>query len=361
MLAWNNNSYIGAIEEGFTSELSISASQQFYPVSEIKYALVSGSLPEGLRLRHDGTLTGKIAYNNTSSYSFTAQAKDNVNSESITGTFTINVTASEKSYTEAYFQPFFNLQKREQYRNFILDESIFKPSLMYRYHDSNFGVQTKMKMVLNFGLEQINLEEYVVALRENFYRKRLFLGKPKIAIARDSAGNVLYEVIYVDVIDELVNDQGVSVSPVVYSIEDEIYYPGSIDNMRRQLRLLVLENRQYISINDRLQPKFMTQRSENTYMRVVPLCYTLPGKGSVVLNKIIASKFKFNQLDFEIDRLIIGNSLDNNSAKYLIFDRNAVGDLINTDTELYGPEGWVRLDDESDNPLTRRIRNDTNN
>lgn len=361
MLEWKNDSFIGEIEEGFVSEFAIIALQQSYSRAEIKYTLSSGILPAGMRLRHDGILTGRIQYGSAGEYSFTVTAKDIANNESISGVFTIDVTASEKLYTEVYFRPFFNLQKRQEFSDFILNESIFKPSLMYRYHDPNFGIQTKMKMVLNFGLEQINLEEYVVALRENFYRKRLFLGKPKIAIAKDPAGNILYEVVYVDVIDELVNNQGVSVSPVIYSIEEEIYYPGSIDNMRRQLKLLVLENRQYISIDDRLQPKFMTQRSENMYMRIVPLCYALPGKGSVILNKIVASKFKFNQLDFEIDRLIVENSLDNNSAKYLIFDRDAVGDLIKVDTELYGMEGWVRLDDESDNPINRRIRNDTNN
>lgn len=361
MLVWNNNSDLGQIGEGFVSELAISAVQQSYPTSEIKYSIVSGSLPNGINLKHDGTITGKIPYNSAGQYSFIVLARDNINSESSTSTFTFNVLASEKSYTEVYFRPFFNLEKRELFRNFILNDSIFNQSLMYRYYDSNFGVQTKMKMVLDFGIEQLNLEEYVVALRENFYRKRLFLGKPKVAIARDTAGEIIYEVVYVDVIDELVNNQGVSVSPVVYSIEEEIYYPGSIDNMRRQLKLLVLQNRQYISIDERLQPKFMTQQLESTYTRVVPLCYALPGKGSVILNKILASNFKFNQLDFEIDRLVVGNSLDNNSAKYLIFDRNAVGDLIKVDTELYGQEGWVRLDDESDNPLNRRIRNDTNN
>jgi hypothetical protein len=353
MLEWKNDSFIGEIEEGFVSEFALIALQQSYARAEIKYTLSSGTLPAGIRLRHDGTFIGRVSYGSAGEYSFTVTAKDIANNESISGLFTIDVLTSEKLYTEVYFQPFFNLQKREEFRNFILNENIFKPSLMYRYHDPNFGIQTKMKMVLQFGLEQVNLEEYVVALRENFYRKRLFLGKPKIAIARDSTGNVLYELVYLDVIDELVNNQGISVSPVIYSIEEEIYYPGSIDNMKRQLRLLVLENRQYISINDNLRPKFMIQNLENTYMRVVPLCYALPGKGSVILNKITASKFKFNQLDFEIDRLVVENSLDNNSAKYLIFDRDAVGDLIKADTELHGPEGWITLEDESGNPLNR--------
>ena len=353
MLVWTNDSNIGEIEEGFISELTLIALQQFYPVSEIKYSLISGTLPAGLRIRHDGTITGKVAYDSAGEYTFTVLAKDNVNNESISQTFTLDVTASAKSYTEVYVRPFFNLQKRQQYSDFILNESIFKPSLMYRYYDPNFGVQTKIKMVLEFGLEQINLEEYVVALRENFYRKRLLLGTPKIAIARDPAGNVLYELIYLDIIDELVNNQGISVSPVVYSAQSEIYYPASVDNMKRQLRLLVLTNRQYISVKDSLQPKFITQQVENTYTRIVPLCYALPGKGSVILNKITASKFKFNQLDFEIDRLIIENSLDNSTAKYLIFDRDTIGDQIVADSELYGPEGWVRLDDESGNPLNR--------
>lgn len=358
MLVWTNNSnagvaYLGEIEEGFVSELTLVALQQFYPVSEIKYSLIGGTLPAGLRVRHDGTITGTVSYNSDGAYTFSVLAKDNINNESISQTFTLIVTASAKSYTKVYFQPFFNLQKRQQYSDFILNENIFKPSLMYRYYDSNFGVQTKMKMILEFGLEQINLEEYVVALRENFYRKRLLLGAPKIAIARDTAGNVLYELIYVDIVDELVNNQGISVSPVVYSAQDEIYYPASVDNMKKQLRLLVLTNRQYIAVNEGLQPKFITQQVENIYTRIVPLCYALPGKGSVILNKITASKFKFNQLDFEIDRLIIENSLDNSTAKYLIFDRDAMGDQIVDDSRLYGPEGWVRLDDESENPLNR--------
>jgi hypothetical protein len=88
-------------------------------------------------------------------------------------------------------------------------------------------------------------------------------------------------------------------------------------------------------------------------MRVVPLCYTLPNKSRIILNRIKSNNFKFNTVDFEVDRIIVENSLDNSGAKYLIFNRNAVGDLMDIDGYLFGPEGWVRLDDENNQPLQR--------
>jgi hypothetical protein len=250
------------------------------------------------------------------------------------------------------------LAKREEFRQFILNENIFDPKLIYRYWDQNFGVQSQLKMVVEFGLEQLDLREYAYSLRENFYKKRLFLGRPKLAIAKDNNNNTVYEVIYIDVVDELVNNAGISANQVVYSITEEIYYPGSIDNMKGQLRTIVLEDMSYIKITDDLQPRFMLTQTEGnfrttTYLKVVPLCYTRPGKGVTVLNKIKTSGFKFNNLDFEIDRLIIESCKDSATDKYLIFERQALGDLIPSDKLIYGYERWVRVDTETDQPLER--------
>jgi hypothetical protein len=266
-------------------------------------------------------------------------------------------TTTDK-FTDAYFKPHFTLTKRSQYRDFINNEKIFDPKLIYRPYDQHFGVQTNIKMVLDFGIEQLNLEEYVYALRENFYRKRLWLGKVKTATAKDSQGNAVYDVIYVDVVDDMVNSQGISADPVFYTPwNDEIYYPGSVDNMRRQLHTITLRDYTYIGVKNGLQPRFMLSQppseKTSTYMRVVPLCYTLPGKSSIIVNKIAASGFKFNRLDFEIDRLIVSNTLDNNTAKYLIFSRQAAGDLLDIDAYIFGPEGWQRWDTETDEPLKR--------
>jgi hypothetical protein len=213
-------------------------------------------------------------------------------------------------------------------------------------------------MVLDFGIQELNKEEYFYPLLENFYRKRLRLGELKTAIAKDSNGTHIYDVIYVEVVDELVNSAGDSAAKQ-YHLErnDEIYYPGSIDNMRTSLQGITLNDWTYVSVDERLQPKFMlTQNNDyrvKTYVKAVPICFTLPNKSSIILKRIKASGFKFNTVDFEIDRLFVRNTLDSSTDKYLVFNRQALGDLTDTDIQILGPEGWVRLDDENDQPLER--------
>lgn len=353
MLSWTSSANLGSIETGFISELAVVA-EQSTSTSEIKYLLNSGNLPSGLSLKNDGTIAGKVTYSSTGTFTFAVTAIDTANNEQNTSTFTINVTGSTtKKFTDVYFRPYLKLNKRSQYREFISNERIFDPKLLYRPQDPNFGVQPQIKMTLDFGLEQLNLDEYVYALRENFYRKRLRLGSLKTAKAKDANNNHIYDIIYVDVIDELTN-----ADPVVYTTwNDEIYYPGSIENMRRQLHGITLQDYTWISVREDLQPRFMLSQlptdASTTYLKVVPICYTLPSKSYLIANKIKESGFKFNTVDFEIDRLIISNTLDNNTAKYLIFDRQAVGDLLDLDSYLFGPEGWIRLDREDDEPLQR--------
>ena len=359
MLQWVSSSTLGTIETGFISEIAVSAVQTLEN-SKISYKLVSGNLPSGLKLRHDGTIEGSVNYNSTGTFTFTVSAFDEINVEQISRAFTLQSTQqSNTQYTSVYFKPLMHIEKRGQYREFINNSKIFIPSLVYRFYDQNFGIQRNLKLILDFGLERVNLIEYFYPLYENFYKKRIRLGSIKTAIAKNSNGDHIYDIVYASVIDELVNNQGISVEPVIYSDNnDEIYYPGSIDNMKLRLREITLQNFSTIKVNDNLQPKFMMTAQENdfrlkTYVAAVPICYTLPGKSKIIVNNIKNSGFKFNLLDFEIDRLYVSKSLDNSADKYLLFSRKTFGDLTDTDQYLLGPEGWVRLDTEDDNPLLR--------
>lgn len=359
MLNWVTTATLSSIETGFVSELSVSAESNL-AVSEIKYHVSAGDLPPGLTLQRDGTIFGRVEYDSEGIYSFIVTANDIANSENSTQTFNLTVISQDtKKYTQAYFKPLLSIAKREEYRNFIYNKNTFPESLIYRYNDPNFGIQYNLKMILDFGLEQINLDEYTYALAENFYRKRIRLGSVKSAIAKNSNNEHIYDVIYADVIDELVNSNGISIEPVIhFEATDELFYPASIDNMRNQLQTITLQDRTRISVREDLQPQFMLTQQYNdyrskTYMRVVPICYTLPGKSSIILNKIKNTGFKFNRIDFEIDRIYLANSLDNSADKYIIFNRQSAGSLLDTDSQLFGPEGWVRLDDENDQPLNR--------
>ena len=339
---WVTPHNLGDYETGKVSQLYVAAEHVNSEYS-IKYRLISGTIPPGLTLERDGTLSGAINHDAYSTYQFTVEASDVYGLSAITRTFTLRATQPDsKSYTKIYARPFMSESRRGLYQEFITNEFTFDPTLMYRYFDPNFGVQNNIKMMLEFAIEKQPVSIYAGALRENFYRKKLYFGDIKVAIARDDAGNDLYEIVYVDIIDDQVNSEGKSASMILES-KGRLFYPASVENMKRQLETLVLPDYSYIGVRKDFLPLFMQTIQPNSYrlpgyMKVVPLCYALPGNGAKIVSRIKLSGFDFKQLDFEIDRLIVENSLDTGSAKYLIFSRQSIGDTIPEDESLYGPD-----------------------
>jgi len=50
----------------------------------------------------------------------------------------------------------------------------------------------------------------------------------------------------------------------------------------------------------------------------------LPGKSKSIINKINSSDFDFKKIHFDIDRLVVQSTLDNSTAKYLLFPKREV-------------------------------------
>ena len=252
-------------------------------------------------------------------------------------TITINITPSIP-YAGIYVRPFLSIPKRKSYSTFINDSAIFTPELLYRNDDPNFGVQTNIKMILEFGIQSLDLKDYIPSLWENFNRRRLTFGAVKTAKAQDQLGNYLYDVIYVDVVDNIAG-----VKPTLYR-NDTIYYPASVENMRMQLNSIILPDYTYISVDQYHLPKFMQTPQTGSYLptnyiTVVPLCYVKPGQSASIVSQIRLSKFDFKLLDFEIDRLVVQNSLDNTTDKYIIFPRNTITSRIDQDRYIYYDNG----------------------
>jgi len=354
-IEWVTDSNLGSIDTGITSELVVKAKQVSSDYN-IKYQLIDGSLPSGLTLLQDGSIAGKIDYGSTGTSSFTVLASDVYGLSAISRTFNLtSVEFTSTQYTRIYARPFMNQNKRTAFSNFINDESIFESKYLYRYYDINFGVQYDIKLILEFGIQKINLSDYIPALYQNFYRQRICFGDLKIAIANDSNGRPLYEIVYLDAIDSGSNGS-LDIIPT-FTQNNKLYYPTSINNMRQRLESLVIDNMAYIDVNEYNMPRFMrTPQIGNYappgYMKVIPICYALPGEGIRILRKIQKSKFDFKLLDFEIDRIIVQNSLDNSTDKYLLFARQSVSDVIPEDNLLFGPDGqeWIFNDN---NPVTR--------
>jgi hypothetical protein len=66
----------------------------------------------------------------------------------------------------------------------------------------------------------------------------------------------------------------------------------------------------------------------------------LPGEGATVVRKIKLSGFDFRVLDFEVDRLVIDNTLDYSGDKYLKFPVTNIDSQRPLDV-IAGPDGII--------------------
>jgi len=257
-----------------------------------------------------------------------------------------------KQYTEIYYRPFLSHKSRKAYQEFTYNTDIFNPGLLYNYINPQFGVQHEIRMVLEFGIEKLNLADYIPALAQNFYKKRIYFGDIKTAIAKDTTGTAVYDVVYADAVDDM---NGINNG---IDINGKIYYPASIENQRSRLEALKIADGSTIGIDEYRLPLYMRTAQPGTYlpplyMRVIPICYALPGMGPKIIRRIKYSGFDFKLLDFEVDRIVVQNSKDNTSAKYLMFPRLNITDSREVDNNtLYGGNTmWGSWDN---NPLEKR-------
>lgn len=323
---WESTGTIGTIVPGEISELYVKGRFSTSTVYT-NYSLINGSLPSGLVLHRDGTIGGRVNVDTevttaTSTSSFTVAINDTNNNNLLNGEFSITVNQTDNTlYTEIYCRPFLKQSKRNEFLEFIRNEQIFIPNLIYRPFDSNFGKHEEIKLVIDFGVKREALIDYVLySMLNNFYRRKVSLGGLRTAVAKNNDGTVKHEIIYIDIIDKHVNSDKISL-PTEITFNGTTYYPPSIPNMRARFA----ENTSLTTVRN---PSFTntTQEGESVksgYMPFVPLCFTLPGKSATIIRKINESGFKFNTFDFEIDRLIVENSLREVGAKYLLLNRSS--------------------------------------
>ena len=332
-VTWTTPSNLGSIDNGSTSILYVEAiTTANLP---LQYRIVSGSdsrLPQGLQLLPSGHIVGRVSFNTfalddgTTTFdkdttTFDLTCTFTVNAYSINGyvsvdkTFTINVIRKyNKPYENLYIQCMPPVNDRNLIRNLVQNTIIFPPSLIYRNDDPNFGVANQVIYYHAYGLDAVNIDEYVSALQLNHYWKNLTLGEIKTAQAVDPiTGNVIYEVVYSEIIDTLVNNQGVSVGKEVvlpYAIENQsvdVVYPNSLENMRNQVIDVVGQE-------SNILPLWMQSvQSDGNVLGFTPawvIAYTLPGEsGQIQYNIQTQYGVQLNQVDFEADRYELDRAL----------------------------------------------------
>ncbi len=379
-LSWITDSDLGSIKPNQPSLLQVEAETLLYG-GRVGYEFVSGSLPPGLEFLPTGIIQGKVKqfadadgpgiirfYERDSStedssgsrnfdvlfdggdttfdknFNFTIKAKDSANLAELLRSFKLTVDASgNKSFANLYIKAFQPKQKRLSWYDFITDATIFKPELLYRYGDTNFGVQTDLRMLVYAGIESVEAVKYVQAMSRNHYNKRMLFGNVKTAKAKNpDTQETIYEIVYIEMIDEyekngksisqtvnlpdyinsrvLVSYDAIKVDsdiPFVSDRDHQRVFPNSIKNMRKRIKNVGDRDRELLPLWMR---SIQDQASYETgYIPVMPLCFTKPGSGDEIVARIKASGFDFKNIDFVADRYIIDILDGEIEDKYLAF------------------------------------------
>ena len=315
-------------------------------------------------------------------YVFTVTAEDAFTQLSADRTFTIRVIpVNIKPYENLYLKALLDQEQRDLYRDLILDQRIFPRNIIYRNEDPNFGVQQSLKTLFLAGLEPSTLADYANAADNNHFLKRITFGEIKTAVAVDSSfdvqelatGNIIgtfrddvgfvptdfsqgyvpqatipdrtvlvgehtkYEVVYIEIIDENSNRLGQGPADTIdltnqlanpyYDFQGNAYtvaYPNAFDNMRAAV------TSQIDYANKGALPDWMISRQPDGrvlgFTRAVVLAYTSPGESNLIAYRLKQSGFKFNRLDFSVDRYQLDNKYTEN------YDIAAGGYLTSTET-----------------------------
>ena len=351
---WLVPDFLGTITNGSTSTFYVEAQNK--SGLSLTYQLLSGSnsqLPQGLQLRPSGHIVGRTSFitfaldNGATVFDRKASPYNNPNSVSTTGvgtettfdltkTFTVQATsvnglvsdthtfsiriirAFDEPYNNLYIQAMPPRDDRALLNSLLQNSNIFPPALIYRNDDPDFGVAQRVIYNHAYGLTASILDDYVAAMNLNHYWKNLTLGQIKTAQALDDDGRVIYEVVYSEVIDNLVNNNDESVGKIVdlpYTIDVngtavQQVYPNSLVNMRTQMI-------DQIGQVGNVLPRWMLSKQLDGrvlgYTKAWVIAYTIPGQsGQIAYN--ITSQFgdQLNLVDFKADRYELDNLLTYN-------------------------------------------------
>ena len=360
-IAFTTPSTIGTLKADVPSLLSIEAVAEATD-RVFSYTKTSGSLPPGISLSNEGNLIGTIDpsdfTDSTRSYTFTVTVSDQYQSLATSKEFTIDIdipfTQTEYGNMTGHAT---SLIDQNIFYNIAQDNSINGPEYIYRPEDSNFGMKLKPDMLMLSGLEAQTLTAFQQQMEQNHAPKKLYFGDLKTAIAKEGT-TTKYEVVYIEVKDNMVNNDGTSVAssinlrntiskPILgprassmnatadyvdYEVTTdgglsfstsgskvryanqlsadlgfiETVYPNAVANMRSRMKSLGHKEYDYL-------PLWMKTTQAGAlaplgYVMAVPICYCKPGTSALVKKRIEDKNLKFKNISFIIDRYIVSKS-----------------------------------------------------
>ena len=231
-VTWNTPTDLGTVDTGVNCEKYISATAA--SGRELTYSLshVTGfqsKLPQGLQLLSDGTISGRPSFQTftldggtttfdvvnlerkfqltkttiDNKYTFTVIANDSSNTVTSQKTFTLSVNSNTHiPFENIYLRCTPSAAKRLSIESILQNTDIFDPIDVYRPQDPFWGVQPDITFLVASGLTPSDAATYIEVMQDRHYTKKFFFGDYKTAKAKDKDGNYIYDVVYVDLIED---------------------------------------------------------------------------------------------------------------------------------------------------------------
>lgn len=361
-ISWVSTSSLGNLLPGVPSELSVVATQT-QNTSPLIYSIVAGSLPSGISLTTSGNIIGITTQ--TGIFTPTIVASDSsiysqqtwqqaVNSQiyqepiSVPKTFLLNVpnpinfsiakqnrgsdyiSTLTASYNNIYIRPFLPIKQRKLYNDFINNTTeIFIPELLYRADDPNFGIQRDPRLYLLYGVFELNSStNYLIGTGGNYLQQigitkaPMYFSSVQTQPAYNASGTPVYDVVYAGITDPT-NLIGKSRDYFLkYDTKFNVpEWEEKIGNLRDDN---YLGNFYGLPTNRNYTPRWTRPFiSKGTFLPAVILCYALPGNGQKIIDRFNRAQanggFKFNQINFLVDRFILDHTRSSTSSSYLLF------------------------------------------
>jgi hypothetical protein len=322
-ITWVSDSDLGSIINGEISTQYIAATAA--ADDSLAYTLINGTLPPTLSLSSTGEIVGRLAFESTNTvqfenqertYTFTARAQS-ILYPYITTNKTFTITTIQKNttpYDNIYIKALLSQEQRDTINLLLNDTTIIPEEALYRSTDFYFGRAKDIRYQHMFGIPSSVTTDYIAAVQENHYVRNLVLGELQTAVARNEQGEIIYEVVYSKVIDDLFNNNGISISssirwPRLIPPNITVVYPASLYTMQQRLE------QELGKINDSsILPLWMTSQQQDKniigFIYACVLCYTKPGYSETIVQNINNYwPYKLNQFQFTIDRFEVDKSL----------------------------------------------------
>ena len=352
---WETKANLGLINVGSISYLSVKATAA--SGRQLHYKLKGNSrLPQGLKFLPDGNLSGRVSFQNfwmdsgTTTFDkelagiffynhlttfdcecqFTVVASDDYNQISAEKTFTVTVNPiTYQPYEDLYLRCLPEPSLRDRFYSIVHNGDIFSPDDVFRPNDPYFGVQPEIRLLVNYGIRASNLSDYISAMQDRHFNKVLYFGDYKLAQAKDEQGNIIYDVIYVDLIEDTKiyeTTNGIISKKYPAAFTDMTKANTSWKNYRGNQNTIApndltlmqrdITNNLEFEYNNSLPPWMVSvQKNQRTlgFTTAAVLAYMKPNTGAKALFRLKRSvQFDMKLIPFTADRYILNNGYSRN-------------------------------------------------